>query len=133
MELQLSQIDGTITTLEYQREALENANTNTEVLKTMGVAAKAFKSAHLELDVDKVQDMKDDIAEQMDISNEISGVISQPMGYEMADEDELLAELEELEQETLDSELLNIPSAGTDTLPSVSTKEPSAAKGNQLI
>lgn len=45
-EKQLGQIDGTLSTIEFQREALENANTNTEVLKNMGFAAKAMKSAH---------------------------------------------------------------------------------------
>lgn len=45
-EKQLEQIDGTLSTIEFQREALENANTNTEVLKNMGFAAKAMKSAH---------------------------------------------------------------------------------------
>ncbi|XP_006815440.1 charged multivesicular body protein 4c-like [Saccoglossus kowalevskii] len=46
LEKQLQQIDGTLSTIEFQREALENANTNTEVLKNMGYAAKAMKSAH---------------------------------------------------------------------------------------
>lgn len=45
-EKQLGQIDGTLSTIEYQREALENANTNTEVLKNMGMAAKAMKHEH---------------------------------------------------------------------------------------
>lgn len=45
-EKQLAQIDGTLSTIEFQREALENANTNTEVLKNMGFAAKAMKAAH---------------------------------------------------------------------------------------
>lgn len=45
-EKQLTQIDGTLSTIEFQREALENANTNTEVLKNLGYAAKAMKSAH---------------------------------------------------------------------------------------
>ena len=117
-EQQLTQIDGTLTTLEYQREALENANTNAEVLKTMAVAAKAFKSAHLELDVDKVQDLKDDIQEQQELANEISNVISSPIGLDaQIDEDDLLKELEELEEEKLAQELLEIPS--TTPLPDV--------------
>lgn len=45
-EKQLHQIDGTLSTIEFQREALENASTNTEVLSVMGQAAKALKSAH---------------------------------------------------------------------------------------
>ena len=134
-ELQLNQIDGTLTTLEYQREALENANTNTEVLKTMGEAAKAFKAAHSELDVDKVQDLKDDIAEQQELANEIANVISSPMGQDaMLDDDELLKELEELEQENLDEDLLKLPPAASESLPKVPTGEPSIeAKGELFI
>lgn len=45
-EKQLTQIDGTLSTIEFQREALENSHTNTEVLKNMGYAAKAMKSVH---------------------------------------------------------------------------------------
>lgn len=50
-EKQLQQIDGTLSTIEFQREALENANTNAEVLRNMGVAAKALKAAHQQLQV----------------------------------------------------------------------------------
>ena len=42
----MQQIDGTLSTIEFQREALENASTNTEVLNVMGAAAKALKVAH---------------------------------------------------------------------------------------
>lgn len=45
-EKQLSQIDGTLSTIEFQREALENSHTNTEVLKNMGYAAQAMKKVH---------------------------------------------------------------------------------------
>ena len=49
LEKQLAQIDGTLSTIEFQREALENAQTNTEVLKNMSYAAKALKAAHQHL------------------------------------------------------------------------------------
>ncbi|CAH1270017.1 CHMP4B [Branchiostoma lanceolatum] len=118
-EKQLTQIDGTLSTIEFQREALENANTNTEVLKTMGYAAKALKAAHQHLDVDQVDDLMADIQEQQDIAQEISDAISKPVGFgEDVDEDDLLAELEELEQEELDEKLLDI-NAPTEELPSV--------------
>lgn len=45
-EKQLQQIDGTLSTIEMQREALESANTNTNVLTTMKDAANALKAAH---------------------------------------------------------------------------------------
>ncbi len=46
LEKQLAQIDGTLSTIEFQREALENASTNAEVLKNMSFAAKALQNAH---------------------------------------------------------------------------------------
>uniref|UniRef100_A0A667XEQ9 Charged multivesicular body protein 4Bb n=1 Tax=Myripristis murdjan TaxID=586833 RepID=A0A667XEQ9_9TELE len=95
-EKQLAQIDGTLSTIEFQREALENANTNTEVLKNMGFAAKAMKSAHENI----VDDLMQDITEQQELE---------------FDEDELLAELDELEQEELDKNLLEI--GGTENVP----------------
>lgn len=124
-EKQLAQIDGTLSTIEFQREALENANTNTEVLKNMGYAAKAMKAAHENMDIDKVDDLMADITEQQEVAQEISDVISRPIGFgEEYDEDELMAELEELEQEELDKNLLEIE--GTEDLPSVpSTSLPS--------
>lgn len=126
LEKQLEQIDGTLSTIEFQRDALENANTNTEVLKNMGFAAKAMKQAHNSMNVDDVHDLMDDIAEQQELANEISTAISTPVGLGMdLDEDELLAELEELEQEELDQNLLTIDTS-VDTLPSVpSTSLPS--------
>ena len=58
---QLQQIDGTLSTIEMQREALEGANTNTAVLTTMNDAAKALKKANADLDVDKVECNEDKI------------------------------------------------------------------------
>ncbi|XP_034245864.1 charged multivesicular body protein 4b [Thrips palmi] len=106
---QLQQIDGTLSTIEMQREALEGANTNTAVLTTMKGAADALKAAHKHMDVDDVHDMMDDIAEQQDVAREISDAISNPVAFgHDIDEDELERELEELEQEELDKELLDI-------------------------
>ncbi|CAB0030449.1 unnamed protein product [Trichogramma brassicae] len=117
-EKQLQQIDGTLSTIEMQREALESANTNTAVLTTMKNAADALKAAHQHMDVDQVHDMMDDIAEQQDVAKEISDAISNPVAFgQDIDEDELEKELEELEQEELDKELLGIQT--TDELPSV--------------
>ncbi|XP_034725816.1 charged multivesicular body protein 4b [Etheostoma cragini] len=126
-EKQLAQIDGTLSTIEFQREALENANTNTEVLKNMGYAAKAMKAAHENMDIDKVDDLMADITEQQEVAQEISDVISRPIGFgDEFDEDDLMAELEELEQEELDKNLLEIEGTEDVPLPSVpSTSLPS--------
>lgn len=129
---QLKQIDGTLTTIEQQREALEGANTNTAVLTTMNEAAKAMKKAHADMDVDKVHDMMDDIAEQQDVAKEISEAISNPVAFgQDFDEDELEAELNDLEEEgeleeqkELEKQLLDIEPA---KLPDVPAAEPPAA------
>ncbi|XP_068090963.1 charged multivesicular body protein 4c [Hyperolius riggenbachi] len=114
LEKQLTQIDGTLSTIEFQREALENSHTNTEVLKNMGYAAKAMKSVHQNMDLDKIDDLMQDIHEQQDVAQEISDAISRPVGFgEEFDEDELMAELEELEQEDLNKHMASV------TLPSV--------------
>uniref|UniRef100_A0A1I8HR17 Charged multivesicular body protein 4b n=1 Tax=Macrostomum lignano TaxID=282301 RepID=A0A1I8HR17_9PLAT len=111
-EKQLTQIDGTLTTIEFQREALENASTNTEVLKAMQVAAKSLKSAHQDLNIDQ----------------EISDAISSPAGFgHDVDEDDLLAELEELEQEDLDKQLLDVGGTSVPELPSAPRGQPEAA------
>uniref|UniRef100_A0A3B4WU51 Charged multivesicular body protein 4c n=1 Tax=Seriola lalandi dorsalis TaxID=1841481 RepID=A0A3B4WU51_SERLL len=73
----------------------------------MGYAAKAMKAAHENMDIDKVDDLMADITEQQEVAQEISDVISRPVGFG-EDYDELMAELEELEQEELDKNLLEI-------------------------
>lgn len=64
----------------------------------------------------------DEIREQMDIANEISDAISQPLGGELFDEDDLLSELEDLEQESLDEQLLGLEQPAK--LPTAPTKAP---------
>merc|ERR1711963_268757 len=118
-DAQLRQIDGTLTTIEAQREALEGANTNTAVLQTMNDAAKAMKKAHADMNVDEARDMMDDIAEQQDVAKEISEAISSPVAFgQDFDEDELERQAE------LEKQLLDIEPA---KLPDVPAAEPPAA------
>ncbi|KAK6174076.1 hypothetical protein SNE40_017421 [Patella caerulea] len=126
---QLQKIDGTLSTIEFQRKALEDASTNTEVLKVMGVAAKALKGAHNNLDVDKVHDLMDEVAEGNEIAREISDAISNPIGFgQDVDEDDLMAELEELEQKEIEEHLLDVNGPATEDLPSVPISEPGRRK-----
>uniref|UniRef100_A0A914P647 Charged multivesicular body protein 4b n=1 Tax=Panagrolaimus davidi TaxID=227884 RepID=A0A914P647_9BILA len=125
-EKQQQHIDGVLQTIEYQRVSLENAATNAEILAVMGTAAKAMKAAHKDMDVDQVHDLMEDIAEQQDVANEIAGAISNPIGFgNDIDEDELLAELNELEEETINEKLINVGPTPTDNL---GTRLPEAPK-----
>ncbi|XP_061877592.1 charged multivesicular body protein 4c [Entelurus aequoreus] len=122
LEQQLTQIDGTLSTIEFQREALENSHTNSEVVKNMGYASQAMKKVHESMDLDKIDDLMEDINEQQDVAREINEAISRPYGDNF-DEDELLAELEELEQEQLDDSMKSmggLPSVPSGRLPSAS-------------
>ncbi|XP_003479952.1 charged multivesicular body protein 4c [Cavia porcellus] len=128
-EKQLSQIDGTLSTIEFQREALENAHTNTEVLRNMGLAAKVMRAVHENMDLNKIDDLMQDITEQQDIAQEISEAFSQRVGFgDGFDEDELMAELEELEQEELNKKMTNIrlPTVPSSSLPAQPDRKPSA-------
>jgi charged multivesicular body protein 4 len=111
-----------LTTLEFQKEALENAGTNAEVMKVMGFAAKAMKAAHNNMDIDQVEDLMDDVKEQQQIAAEISNAISSPVTFgQDVDDDDLLKELEEMEQEELDKVLLETGPTPAAALPEVPT------------
>lgn len=130
LEKQLTQIDNTLSTIEFQREAIENASTNIETVKALDYGRKALAAAHKQLDVDNVNDIMDDISEEMANAQEIQealGGMSTAFGDDM-DEDELNAELEELEQEGLDEKMIAIeqPPALPD-VPS-SLPQPSSSK-----
>uniref|UniRef100_A0A8C4SKD9 Charged multivesicular body protein 4Bb n=1 Tax=Erpetoichthys calabaricus TaxID=27687 RepID=A0A8C4SKD9_ERPCA len=77
----LARIDGILCNIENQREALENASTNREVLDTMSTAAAALKMAHQNMDTDRIDKLMTEITEQQEIEHEISDAISTPIGF----------------------------------------------------
>ncbi|KAJ2931580.1 hypothetical protein H1R20_g5433, partial [Candolleomyces eurysporus] len=105
-ETELDRLAGTRMQLELQVNTLESANLNAETMGAMKKASDALKVIHGNMTMDKVDETMASIQEQRDIANEIADAISNPanMGLEL-DEDELKAELEELEQETLNERL----------------------------
>ncbi|KAK6052895.1 SNF7 family protein [Cooperia oncophora] len=83
--------------IEAQRTALEGAGLNMEVLGVLDQTTKALQIANQNFDLDKVGDLMDSIAEDLQLSDEFANAISQPIG-DIHDEDELLKELEDLEK-----------------------------------
>lgn len=127
-EQQRENLRGARFNLESQVLAIENANVNKETIDAMRTGANAMKSIHGELNIDKVENAMDDVREQMDLANEITAAISQPLGMDMGmDLDELDAELEELEQEALDASLLDAKAGPMPTLPDATAAKPVAA------
>jgi len=104
---EIEKMMGSRMTIETQIMTIENANTNLQTLNAMKQGANALSHIHGKMNIDKVEDTMDDIREQMDLANEISDAIAQPINFgDVIDEDELNAELESLEQEELDMKLL---------------------------
>ncbi|CAF3375935.1 unnamed protein product [Rotaria socialis] len=108
-EKTLLQLDGTLTTLETQREYLQNASTNMDVLHVMRQAASALKKTNQNLDADQVQDLMDDLAEQHSVAEEIANAISSPIGSsDLYNDADLERELELLAQEEIKDDMMKI-------------------------
>eukprot|EP01115_Flamella_aegyptia_P004861 TRINITY_DN20675_c0_g1_i1.p1 TRINITY_DN20675_c0_g1~~TRINITY_DN20675_c0_g1_i1.p1 ORF type:complete len:216 (+),score=63.96 TRINITY_DN20675_c0_g1_i1:53-700(+) len=126
-ETQMEKLAGARMNIEQQVMTLEGASVSLEAMNAMKMGANSMKTIHKEqLNIDKVDDTMDEIREQMDIANEISDAISQPLGGETFDEDDLLSELEDLEQETLDEQLLGLDTTPQQKLPTAPSKTPVA-------
>jgi len=105
LENQLQSIQGKKLNLETQIMTLEDAHLNKQTLAAMKTSANALKSTVKESDLDKADELMDEINEAMDQVQEMNEAMSQPIGPVM-DENELEAELAELEELDAD-ELLN--------------------------
>jgi len=138
LEQQLAQNDGALMTLQNQRQALEDAKANTDIFNVMREAGRALKNTHKDLDIDKVEELVDEIKEQQQIANEISQVISDPRGFGLdADEDELLKELEEIEQEQQARKLIEadvtLPEVPSHSLVEKEKQKPSRSKEDEEL
>lgn len=99
-----------------------------ETLLAMKKGASAMKTIHKGMNIEKVDKTMDEIREQMDISNEISEALSATrIGAGTEDEDELAAELERMQQEDLETKLLDGGRVPAAKLPATGQKVPAAA------
>jgi charged multivesicular body protein 4 len=139
-EAQVQKLSGARMTIESQLMAIEGATVNLETINAMREGAAALQGIHGSMSIDTVDNTMDQIREQMDIATEISDAIAQPLG-DPIDEDELEAELAELEAENLDEQLLTLntptsvsaspiklPSAPTSQLPAQARSKPQALR-----
>nr|5FD7_A Chain A, Vacuolar-sorting protein SNF7 [Saccharomyces cerevisiae S288C] len=78
IEQLLSKVEGTMESMEQQLFSIESANLNLETMRAMQEGAKAMKTIHSGLDIDKVDETMDEIREQVELGDEISDAISRP-------------------------------------------------------
>ncbi|KAK7049572.1 ESCRT-III subunit protein snf7 [Paramarasmius palmivorus] len=104
-EVELDRLAGTRLQLEMQVNTLESANLNAETMAAMKKAADALKVIHGKMTVEQVDATMAAVHDQKAVADEIADIISSPQGGELVDQDELEAELGELEQEALNERL----------------------------
>jgi charged multivesicular body protein 4 len=137
LEKQQQHIDGVLQTIVCQKDALDNASINADVLTTLATTSKAIKHAHNGMDIDKVQDIMEEIEEQYDIGKQIAEAITNSNNLNI-DENELLAELDELKEESLSREAKKLPASEVNNDNSFQSKDilfpaKSKQRKNELI
>lgn len=133
-EAEIDKIANIKMTLETQVMNLESAAQNAETFKAMNAGKNAMSNIREDTNIDKVDDLMDEIQEEMQMADEISNALAQPVDPLLADEDDLLAELQELEAEDVEEQLLqpakkaqeeiSMPTVPSSQLPSI----PNASK-----
>ena len=115
-ETEMQRLQQAELTLNEQIMAIESAGLNRTILDSMAAGARTMQRINKVTDVDKVDDTMLKIQEQMDITTEISNAIARPISSNVIDEDDLLAELQELEN--LQTEELSLPAVPSTVSPS---------------
>ena len=123
-------------TLETQVMNLESAAQNAETMKAMKSGTSQMKRIRQETDIEQVDDLMDEIKEEMEMADEISNALAQPVDPLLADEDDLVAELEELKAEDVTEQLLEpmkkmdmqLPEVPSGELPTVPSSIPNATR-----
>ena len=110
-EKEMEKISNVKLTLETQQMNLESATHNAETFKAMHNGTSAMKKIRKTVGIDRVDDMMDDMREEMEATDEIGNAFAQPLDPLMENDDELLAELDQLEMEDLQELDSRLPSA----------------------
>lgn len=123
LDKQKQQIDGQIDTLYAQVDAIESMAMSRQVIEASQATHRVMKESMQ--DADKVQDTLEDLNEQMTQFNEITSMLANSEIQGVYDEDELLKELEDLDQEDLDSQLQDLDAELPD-VPATAVPQPAA-------
>ncbi|GAB4842347.1 hypothetical protein Ancab_012317 [Ancistrocladus abbreviatus] len=106
-EQQIEQLGNMQLRIHDQMILLEGAKATTETVDALRSGAAAMKTMHKATNIDDVDKTMDEINEQTEVMKQIQDALSAPIGAAADfDEDELEAELEELEGAELEEQLL---------------------------
>ena len=91
---EINKLGGMRILMEQQKMAIESSMTNQDIFSALSEGATQIESLQNQAGIEKFEDLKDKIEEQMQSKQEIDEFLG---GIALEDEDELLDELEELE------------------------------------
>ncbi|EME29229.1 magnesium transporter CorA-like family protein (MRS2-7) isoform 1 [Galdieria sulphuraria] len=134
LEKEIANTENVRYNLELQALTLENANASAQTVDAFRKGNKQLRKAHEKLKVEEVDDVMADTQELVEESNMISEALAQPLsGNTYLDEDELGAELDELEGEALDRYMLETEEKiGQEERTTGNLRVPSAVKGKTV-
>jgi charged multivesicular body protein 4 len=95
IEEEINKNQGSQLLLENQLSNLESANLNKHIINSLSKSNKAIHSLNKDLNVDKIEELMDDIHEEQENYNTIQSIMEQPL-QQIYEDDDLNKELEEL-------------------------------------
>ncbi|KAL5991428.1 hypothetical protein ACLOJK_012337 [Asimina triloba] len=128
-ETQVEQLGNFQLRVHDQMIMLEGVKATTETVDALRTGASAMKSIQMSLNVDDIDKTMDEVNEHRENMKQIQEALATPVGAAADfDEDELEAELEELEEAELEEQLLQPP----EREPSISTTQTSLPKKEKV-
>ena len=95
--------------IEQQLFAIEGASMNKNIFDGLRQGNAVLQQAHRNINIDEVEQLKEDMEEQQDLLQEMNEAISQPIGFmSTVDDDELMEELDDLEAQEYEAGLLDM-------------------------
>lgn len=107
--------------LEQIRDTKYMQQENVSMAQNLRTANQELRAAQQHIDLDEIQDLQDDMQEALEDANEVQEVLGRSYDVDNIDETELMAELDELEEDSLNY-------ATGDSLTTPSYLQPSATE-----
>ena len=104
LEKNLASLQGMRLNIEQQIMTLESAATTSVMVDSLVDARNEMTRINAKVNVDNLEDLRDDLDERTADQEDITNILSEPMGTDIADDDELLDELNDLETDIVGEE-----------------------------